>query len=347
LTAAPAAKQEAATHYQRGISLYKDANYSAALTEFKAAYDAVPSWEVLFNLGLCQRRLFQYGAAIRSFDRYLAEGGAKVPKDRRTAVADELRQIRELTSTVAIIVKGGPARVLVDGELAGTTPLSELLLLGPGKHVVRAERDGCSPDEKIIEVVSGVAQALELDPRSLTAPGRVSIDCTPAGALVSIDGATDVSCPTELDLAPGSHELVVKAEGHATQRTEVLVQPAQPRSVRIALVPAVTNKPFPVLGVTLLGGGAVVGGVGALFAGLAGGAANDVTALSRTGGTWDAKAAATQAAGQRNNVLGWTLIGVGSAAAAAGLVALLVDVSKPVQVTVVPSTSGVFVCGSF
>lgn len=348
LTAPPAAKQEAATHYQRGISLYKETNYPAALSEFKAAHAALPSWEVLFNIGLCQRRLFQYGAAIRSFDRYLAEGGAKVGKDRRAAVDEELTQIRALTAPIAIIVKGAPARLLVDGEPAGTTPLGELVLLGPGKHLVRAEREGCSPEEKTIEVISGESQAVELAPRSLTAPGHVVVECTPAEARLAIDSGEAQACPFEGELKPGTHELVASAVGHATLRTEVIVQPAEPRTVRLTLVPlAAPSRPFPLLGVSLLGGGVVAGGLGAVFAALAGGAANDVSTLSRTGGTWDAKAVATQAAGQRNEVLGWTLIGVGTAAAAAGLVTIVINAAQPVELSLAAGTSGVFACGSF
>lgn len=349
LSSSPAAgRKEAATHFQRGISLYKEANYAAALSEFKAAYTAVPSWEVLYNLGLCQRRLFQYGAAIRSFDRYLGEGGAKVPGDRRASVAQELEQIRALTAPIAVLVKGEKARVLVDGEEVGTTPLVEFVLLGPGKHLVRAEREGCAPDEKSIEVVSGQSQAVELDPRSLTAPGHVVVECAPGGAEVSIDAAAPRACPFEVDLAPGAHELVANAEGFAQLRTEVIVQPAQPRTVRLSLVStAPPPRPFPVLAVSLLGGGVVLGGVGAVFAVLSDGAAKEISTIAANGGAWDARAIATQAAGERNSALGWTFIGLGSAAVAAGAVTLALQTSKPVELTLVPGPTGVFACGRF
>lgn len=351
IAATPAsARQEAGLHYQRAISLYKESNFSAALSEFKAAYAAVPSWEVLFNIGLCQRRLFRYGAAIRSLDRYLAEGGARVPRDRRAAVAEELEQIRALTAPVAVIVKGASATISIDGEPTGATPLSELVLLGPGKHLVRAERAGCAPDERTIEVVSGQAQAVELDPRSLTAPGLVTVECTPAGALVSIDSGAEARCPLAVELAPGTHEVVAQADGYASQRTEVVVQPAEPRLVRLTLVPVGAGgptRPFPVLGVSLLGGAVVAGGVGAVFALLAQGSANEVTTLAKAGGTWSPQAVAAQAAGQRNSAVGWVLIAAGGAAAAAGVAAIVVNAAQPVQIAVAPGGLGVSVCGSF
>jgi hypothetical protein len=344
------ARKEAATHYGRGISLYKEGNVAAALAEFKAAHAAVPGHEVLFNIGLCQRRLFQYGQAIQSFERYLSEGGVKVPADRRAAVAEEVRQVRELTAPVAVIVKGAPARVVVDGEELGQSPLASFVLLGPGRHRVRAEREGCLPDEKSIETVSGQSQAVELSPVSLTAPGRVTVECAPAGAQVAVDGAEGMACPLEVELAPGTHELLARAKGHALLRTEVLVRPAEPRSVRLTLLPvAPPPRPFPVLGTTLLGTGAAAAVAGAVFAFRADATAKDVTALASAGGNWDARAQTLQAAGQRDERLAWGLLLGGAAVATAGVVALVVhQVATPtVEVALSAGPTGVFASGSF
>jgi len=345
-----AARKEAATHYGRGIALFKEGNIAAALAEFRAAYAAVPGYEVLFNIGLCQRRLFQYGQAIQSFERYLAEGGAKVPADRRAAVAEEVRQVRELTAPVAVIVKGAPARVLVDGEPVGDSPLASFVLLGPGRHLVRAEREGCLPDEKTLETVSGQSQAVELSPVSLTAPGRVTVECAPAGAKVAVDSAEAEACPLEVELSPGTHELVAQAKGHALLRTEVVVRPAEPRSVRLTLLPmAPPARPFPVLGTALLGTGAAAAVAGAVFAFRADAAAKDVTTLAAAGGTWDARAQSLQAAGQRDERLAWGLVLGGAAVATAGVVALVVhQVATPsVEVALSAGPGGVFAAGRF
>ena len=78
------------------------------------------------------------------------------------------------------------------------------------------------------------------------------------------------------------------------------------------------------------------------------GAGNELTALSKTNGTFDAQALAIQSTGQRNNVLAWVFIGAGSAIAATGLVTLIINLSQqPVQVSFAPTASGVSACGSF
>lgn len=168
------AKKEAADHYKKGVALFKEGDFASALAEFRAAYQALPSFEVLYNLGLTERRLFKYGQAVRTLNRYLEEGGKKVPADRRESVESELAQIRALTSQVTVTVEGAPAKVLVDGEEVGVTPLSEPVLLGPGRHVIRAVRDGESePAEESFELASGSTKEVALSFKKKAGPVEI------------------------------------------------------------------------------------------------------------------------------------------------------------------------------
>ena len=281
LGAAADDKKEAGAHYQRAVGFYKEGDFQGALTEFRAAYEVIPSYEVLFNIALCERRLFNYARAMRTLDQYMMEGGSRIALERREAVAREVAAIKVLTAPVAVIVDGPPAAILVDGEKVGETPLQELLVLSVGKHTVRAEREGCSPDERRLEVSSGQAQSVQLSPASLTAPVEVAVYCSPPTATVSVDGADPVACPATLAVVPGNHELVGRAPGFIAQRTEVLVQPGQARKVSLALVELPPRAPpFPTLGVSLVGGGVAVGGVGIAFAASAAGRARSAPAPS-------------------------------------------------------------------
>jgi hypothetical protein len=350
--ATPAQRKEAATHYQRGVALSKEGDYPAALAEFRAAYQSAPSFEVLFNIGLCERRSFKYGQALRTFAQYLKQGGEKVPAERRAAVAKELEAVRALTAPIAVIVEGDPAQITVDGEKEGSTPLAEFVPLGPGKHVVRAEREGDVAEERTIEVVSGKAQAVQFALKSLTRAVEVTLETRPAGALVSIDGEPGAPSPRTMSLKPGTHEVVARLEGYNPARTDVVVQPGQPRSVKLELVVAGPgaggpSRPFPVLGVSLLSAGLISGGLGVFFAVQATGTASSVTAFARPGAvTWDAGWVKTERAGQQQQLLGQILLSAGGALVASGLVAtFLTAFSEPARPTafffVVPSAQGV------
>lgn len=336
-TATPAQRKEAATHYQRGVALSKEGDFPAALAEFRAAYQAAPSFEVLFNIGFCERRTFKYGQALRTFAQYLKWGGEKVAAERRTAVAKEIEQVRALTAPVAVIVEGEPASITVDGEKEGQTPLTDMIPLGPGKHVVRAEREGDVGEERTIEVISGQAQAVQFSLKSLTRPVAVAFETRPVGALISIDAEAGAPSPRTVQLKPGSHEVVARLEGYTPTRTDVVVQPGQPRTVTLellAVAPVITQapaRPFPVVGVSLLSAGVIAAGLGILFAVQATNSAAEVTAFTRPGGvTWDVQWGNTERAGQQQQLAARLLFAGGGALALSGvIVAFITALSEP------------------
>lgn len=351
--ASPPQRKEAATHYQRGVSLSKDGDFQAALAEFRAAHQAAPSFEVLFNIAFCERRTFKYGQSLRTFAEYLKQGGAKVAADRRAAVAKEIEAIRALTAPIAVIVEGEPASISVDGEREGSTPLIDFIPLGPGKHVVRAEREGDVAEERAIEVVSGQAQAVQFKLRSLTRPMEVVIETRPAGAIVSVDGDVGAASPRTVQLKPGTHEMVARLAGHSPARTDVVVQPGEPRNVKLELVAvnagvvAVPSRPFPVVGVSLLSAGLIAGGLGVYFAAQASAASSQVTTFARPGAvTWDQQWANTERAGLDQQLAARVLFGGGGALALSGVIAIIINaVAEPVKPTaatllILPSPTG-------
>lgn len=315
-------RKEAAAHYGRAVKLYKVADYAAALAEFRAAWEAAPSYEVLFNIGLTERRLFKYGQALQTLRRYLKEGGARISPERREAVDDELAQIRLLTAPVALVVPGAPARVFIDGEPWGESPLPDVVPLGPGKHVLRAERDGHRPDEKTVDVVSGRAAAVQLEPRSLTAPVAVTVEASPSAVEVTLDGQPAGRTPLTVEVAPGTHDLVATRSGYAPSRSDVLVQPGEPRAVKLVLVPLPRSRPFPLLATAVLAGGLALGGGGLYFSAQAQEASKAVSTLAAEYGRWDASFAAKEAAGRRDSALAVSMFVGAGLAGAAGVVLL-------------------------
>ncbi|MEW5741958.1 MAG: PEGA domain-containing protein [Myxococcota bacterium] len=334
--AAPASRKEAAERYQKGVGLYKEGDYAAALTEFKAAYDAAPTWEVLYNIGLTERRLFKYGQAVKTFQRYLEEGGKKVPKDRRADVEKELEQISALTAKVTVKVEGASAKLSVDGEPLGDSPLPEPVLLGSGPHTFRAEREGFLPAEKSLEVVSrkDVTLELSLKPKEDTRPADVTIDSNPAGAIITVDGKLAGLAPTRVKLPPGGHEVLADLDGYATTRIEVVVTAGQERKVTVAMERAGGEeggggkRRVPVAGLVTLGVGVALVAGGAALAVKAQGDAKKVSDIFRTGGTWDASAMAIESSGQAAQTWAWVLLVTGGAATVTGIVLSVVTLTS-------------------
>ncbi len=131
---------DAKAHYDKGVVLTDDGAFDAALVEFERAYALHPSFRILYNIGLIHNQLHDYAASLRAFLRYLAEGGAEVPADRRTSVEAQIVELRTRVATVTLVASVDGADLVVDDVLVGRSPLAEPLIVNSGHHVVTATK---------------------------------------------------------------------------------------------------------------------------------------------------------------------------------------------------------------
>lgn len=222
----------AADRYDLALRYFKQGDYRAALTEFEAAHRMTGRFEVLFNVAVTQRRLFRYHDAVRSFGRYLGEGGAQVSPERRAEVEAEMAQIRGDAAEVMVIVVGGPARLELD-DLPVVVDAGQALLVGSGRHVVRARR-GDARAEKAIEVVAGEKQELMLEPRAPAQP-RLTVVTRPVGATVIVDGVERGKAPWTGDVKPGGHRVRARLSGWRDDSADVTVALDEKRELLLEL----------------------------------------------------------------------------------------------------------------
>ena len=149
------AMEEARAHYAKGVQLYTDGSFAAALVELDRANHLAPSFKILYSIGLVQLRLTDYAGAKRSFDRYLKEGKDEVTAPRRTEVTGRLKELATRVALVTVHVNEADALVLVDDIAVGTAPLSEPVVLNPGYHKVVATKSGYTAEAKQVGVAGG------------------------------------------------------------------------------------------------------------------------------------------------------------------------------------------------
>lgn len=157
--------KEARKHFTRAVAFYKDADYKSALVEFQAAYDALPSFKLLYNIGQTQGQVGDYTGALVSFKAYLDQGGANIPKARRAEVEAELRRLGDHVAQVHISVTEPGADVTVTGERTmslGQSPIAEPILLNGGAWTVTAKKEGFANAEEKITVAGGDKVTLRL-----------------------------------------------------------------------------------------------------------------------------------------------------------------------------------------
>jgi hypothetical protein len=160
---------EAKQHFNRGVDLYDDNDFTGALVEFKRAYELSQDFHVLFNIAQTQYQVQNYAGALDAFQRYVTDGGSGVDAKRRTYVDKEIQKLRGRVATVKVVVNVPGADILVDDEKVGTSPLSKPLTVSQGRRKITASIDGKPPATKTIEVAGGDNTSVDLQIESESA----------------------------------------------------------------------------------------------------------------------------------------------------------------------------------
>jgi len=233
---APPANDTVATaraHFARGVKLYEEDDYRAALIEFNRAYELAPNWAVLYDVGQSYYQLREYANALRTLEKYVREGGAQIPADRRPQVDREIAELRGRVAHVTIASNAEGAEVTLDDVSLGRSPLPDRVLIGAGRHKIGATKAGYLPASKVVDIAGGDVVTIEIDlteERSATAtptepptyvPAAVFTGVGVAGIVVgTVFGISAINDKSSLDkncsaqkLCPASSQSDVDAYG--------------------------------------------------------------------------------------------------------------------------------------
>lgn len=155
--------EEAQRRYERGKEFYEESDFSAALVEFQRAYELAPSYRLLYSIAQVQYQLQDYPGALRSFQQYLQEGQADITAQRREEVQREVERLRSRVAFLDIVTQPVGARVSVDDQPVGRTPLSEPVMVSAGRRKVTAELPGEPPVTRMVDVAGQDSVQVKLD----------------------------------------------------------------------------------------------------------------------------------------------------------------------------------------
>ncbi|MDB4987445.1 MAG: hypothetical protein JWN04_2623 [Myxococcaceae bacterium] len=196
-----AQKNEASAHFTRGVALYQEQAFRAALVEFERAHEIAPDHRLLYNVGQAKLRLQDYLGAVQSYEAYLTEGGASVPPERRVQVEAALAELRERVGRLAISCNRDGAELFIDDVSAGTTPLSGTIPVNVGRHRVLARTPDGTNESRMVDVAGGDIAEVSLvlaEPRSelptasAVQPQDGSMSSKKVAAIVSWSGGAAV-----------------------------------------------------------------------------------------------------------------------------------------------------------
>jgi len=235
-----AARAEARERFARALELYEEGLLEQSLEEFRRAYEIAPALQVLYNLGQVYAALGRAVEAVETLERYLAEGGASIPADRRTEVEAELRRQRPRIASVSVRVQTPPnveapqVEVFVDGTSRGA-PSTEPLRVTSGSVLLEVRAAGFEPFDVTLRLAGGVTETVTAVLRPIAvATGLVRVISSTAGATVLLDdrevGTTPLAEP--LAVSPGAHVVEVRLAGFAPIRRELGIGAGEQEDVR-------------------------------------------------------------------------------------------------------------------
>ncbi len=218
------ATAEARRHFEVGLTLLKEKNFSAALGEFRESYAMAGRPSALRNMAQCQREMHQFAAAFASLERLLATHGTDVKRPDKLAIQRAIEELRQLTAIVDVRVTPAGADVFVDGEKLGQTPL-EHYRIDSGIRKLRVQKMGFDPLERDVEVVSMKDSIVTAALAPEVTTGRLVVRESSGLALtVFVDGKSVGITPFEGDFQPGAHAVEARSD----------VAGAKPRTVEVA-----------------------------------------------------------------------------------------------------------------
>lgn len=157
------ARQEAAERFERGVELFREQAFRAALVEFQRAYDLAPDYRLLYNLGRAKHQLQDYLGAAQNYELYLAQGGSDIAPERRIQVEETLTALRARVGRLRIFVNHHGAELFLDDVKVGVAPLAQLVLANVGRHRVSARGDDGALSAAFVDIAGGDIAEVRLE----------------------------------------------------------------------------------------------------------------------------------------------------------------------------------------
>jgi tetratricopeptide (TPR) repeat protein len=244
--AAAPSVEEARIRFQRGVQLFHEGSFEAALAEFRKAYQVAPSYRLLYNIGQVHYELHDYVGALKSFRQYLGDGSAEIPPERRVQVDAEIKKLQGLCGYLEVTAEPEGADILVDDVPVGIAPLGGPVLVNAGLRRITATKAGRTAPVRSVTIAGGerVHVVLQVpDPPVVTSPLRpaplrtrgrtgeqvgvwlgvaaTSMLALTAGGFAFATQQAKQNFDTELDTFPSSRERIEHFRGRMTTLAHV------------------------------------------------------------------------------------------------------------------------------
>jgi hypothetical protein len=245
--------------FERGLALYDSGDRERALAQFRESYRLNPTAVVVFDMGVCLEELGRLDEALAVLQGYLVDYG-------ETTGREDVAEVRARVARIEAAIAQGAAATPPAPPIPPAPASPQVPLPAPGPPVAApanvapaapapdtapaADQQGGPATSTTTATATATATATNRGPAP-PAPSAVEGPAAPVAsaaasveivasvdyAVIEVDGREVGRGSVSGEALPGTHDLVVRADGYETHRGYFEVQPAENRVVRVDMVP--------------------------------------------------------------------------------------------------------------
>ena len=161
----------ARARFKEGVGFYDKGQFEQARAAFLQAYALKKHPAVLLNLAWSSLKSAHTLEAQRYFKQFLTEGKDITDKQRADA-NDGLNQANAKLGRIDVVAAAG-TEITVDGDKAGTAPLTDPIMVEPGAHTVKFKGTDGTTDTDSVTVLAGEKAVARFAKTASPAPAAV------------------------------------------------------------------------------------------------------------------------------------------------------------------------------
>lgn len=227
-------RAEAAARKKAGDEAMDSFRFADALAAYSDAYTITKDTALLYNMGRALQALNRYPEALDKLEAFQQTASPEL-RERVPRLPKLIAELRQRVSTLTIRTNVEGARIVVRSSVIGKAPLEKPVRLAAGPAEIEIDAEGYFPGKKIVELPGGAELTVDLNLFSKSTTGVLAVKASAPGAEVLVDGKRIGVAPLEMNVAKGTHKVVVKHPDYRVYETSAVVEAGGTKRVEAAL----------------------------------------------------------------------------------------------------------------